>query len=153
MKLIKYFENFNSDNLKVCAFDDLPYKYKLSIIIYMYEGDSIEWSQFDIEDWIKDKSKVDKLIDDYSKIFGDRKFEYGELSLDFLINEIMPEVDFYTFDEYHNWYITTGEVKKHETILPIIVTDKNVEFIEDGWHRFHHYVNIGLKNIPVVKLS
>ena len=29
--------------------------------------------------------------------------------------------------------------------------EKGYEFIEDGWHRFHSYVDKGITNIPVIK--
>ena len=31
-------------NLKTVAFKDLPFEYQRSIIIYMYEGDVVDWS-------------------------------------------------------------------------------------------------------------
>lgn len=144
------FENNINDYFKTVIFDKLPFEYKKSIVIYMYEGDvDVDWSFYDIIDW-NDNKKVDILIDDYSKKFGLKNYEYGLVPTDIIKDKIKHVYDQDSFDEYHKWY---GQTKDHgSSILPILVSDKNDEYIEDGWHRFHSYIDKNLVEIPVVKL-
>jgi hypothetical protein len=58
------------------------------------------------------------------------------------------------FKTYHKWYMTErkGEFINHTSnkfpsILDGTWTD---ELIQDGWHRFHVYVEKGLKKMPLV---
>jgi hypothetical protein len=36
-------------------------------------------------------------------------------------------------------------------IIPIMVDDNEIEYIEDGWHRFFYYYDRKYAEIPVVK--
>jgi hypothetical protein len=55
--------------------------------------------------------------------------------------------DWESFDAYHEWYMKGPDVIPHTTVWPIILGH---EIISDGWHRFHHYVEIGLQMVPAI---
>lgn len=58
--------------------------------------------------------------------------------------------DFYSFEEYHQWYIEGGDIPDHgDSIYPVIEGGHN-EWLDDGWHRFHSYVKKGFQKIPVL---
>jgi hypothetical protein len=69
----------------------------------------------------------------------------------------MPEVEGNQkdFKTYHKWYMKSrGEECKNHTSnkYPSILADESwkEEMIQDGWHRFHVYVQRGVKKMPLV---
>lgn len=62
------------------------------------------------------------------------------------------------FDDYHNWYMENvmskephrGAPKDHNEYWPIILSVFEDEAWQDGSHRFHQYVEMGLSSIPVL---
>jgi len=161
MKHIKLFENFNESKpidsfLQESTFDNLPINFKKGLLTYMYEGEPVEWSiDVSITDWVNDDN-VNILIDDYSRVKGNSLFDYGYVPIELVINKITEwvkrEGDYNSFEEYHTIYQSTNDVEYNDSLFPIIVNDDNEEYIEDGWHRFHHYLNKGYSEIPVIKL-
>ena len=158
MKYLKTYENFN--NLELSSFDDLPDLYKKGLIIYVSEGEPVEWSvDKPIEEILNNQELLNQIINDYSKVYGDKKFLFGIMSIDDIIKGIGyidDDDEFDTFEEYHKWYQSMNKANHGDSVLPIILTsDKNLsegyEFIEDGWHRFHYYYSKNIKSIPVVK--
>ena len=57
--------------------------------------------------------------------------------------------DFESFDHYHEWYTGKG-LSDYDTVFPVILSDCD-ECIEDGWHRFHLYIDKGIDIIPFVE--
>mgnify|MGYP001027686213 FL=1 len=55
-----------------------------------------------------------------------------------------------TFADYHEEYKSTHDLKDYEEILPIFLDPDFSCIIEDGWHRFHCYVNNGVRLIPCI---
>jgi hypothetical protein len=57
------------------------------------------------------------------------------------------------FGTYHRWYMAGGTVPVHATRWPVIAApDDEDEWLEDGWHRFHSYVEAGDRVIPALFL-
>jgi hypothetical protein len=55
-----------------------------------------------------------------------------------------------SFDAYHRWYKSMGDVPQHTERWPVIEGEGH-EALEDGWHRFHSYVAQGDKHIPMLR--
>ena len=63
-----------------------------------------------------------------------------------------------TFDAYHEWYMKFGGWFDHTKHIsrsrsyrwPCIMSGYNHEVLEDGWHRFHSYIERGDKTIPCI---
>lgn len=142
---------------RILKFRNLPFTFKRSIIIYNEENDTIDWTEFhDTINWVEDIDKVNIWIQDYAKAYGDLKFEIGEIDIEELKCKIMADgiFDFDTFEEYHKWYCNPSRYEEPDCpfeVFPIIVSDKEESYIEDGWHRFHNYVDKGIKNVPFIK--
>lgn len=128
-------------SLKVSKFKELPIEYKESIVIRALEiNEDIEWVSSNIND----------AIIQYQDIEGDRLFYWGEVPIDIIKEQIMSSdigIDFDSFEDYHIWYGDPGN--RYERLIPIIIGDPG-EFISDGWHRFHSYVDRGVDIIPVI---
>ena len=137
----------------------MPFTYQRSIVIYHCEDDSVDWTDLGQVDWLN-KNRVQIWIDDFIKVYGDKEFRVGTISVEDVKEKIMPRVtadlSFETFDEYHEWF-KEGTFPDHgDSVFPIVISenehfDRLVEYIKDGWHRFHSYVNKGLKEIPFVE--
>lgn len=139
------------DFLKTVSFNELPFTYQKSLILYMLEGDVVDWSIDDpIEIIAKNDDLVKIAINDYVKVGRNKNksFAYGVVPTEVLTKEIAKRLGYDTFDEYHKRYIDDTDHK--DSILPIIIDFENDELIEDGWHRFHSYYKKGIKEIPVV---
>ena len=137
--------------IKTTSFEELPYEYKKSLIIYMYEGDVVDWSIDLDRDVVSQNDKLIKtLINDYESTgrLRHKSFGYGVVPMKILTDEITDRLGYDSFEEYHKDY---GDNTDHgSSVLPVILSFDNDELIEDGWHRFHSYYRKGLKNIPVV---
>jgi hypothetical protein len=160
MKYIKEYNDYNLSGIQSylidSTFDLLPFEYKRSLIIWLYEGDIVDWSFYEKIDWINDIDKVNILINDYSKTHGNKKFVYGIIPSDLLKNEVVKRLinigdipdNVSSWDDYQKWY--NDKTNHNNSIFPIIINDESDELIVDGWHRFHSYIKKGFKDIPVV---
>jgi len=153
-------ETINDKGLTLTTFNNLPYEYKRGLMTYMVEGEPVEWKEdtpFNV-DWFNE-DEVNYIIDQYANVYGNKKFLYGIMDVNDIIEGIRKDyenLDFDDFNKYHKWYRKQGKVDHGDSVFPIILSsDKSLEwdfeFIEDGWHRFHSYVDKGITNIPVVK--
>ena len=153
-------ETINDKGLTLSTFNNLPYEYKRGLMTYMIEGEPIEWKEdtpFNV-DWFNDE-EVNYIISQYDKVYGNKKFLYGVMNINDIIEGIRNDyegLDFDDFNKYHKWYRKQGKVDHGDSLFPIILSsDKSLlngyEFIEDGWNRFHSYVDKGVTNIPVIK--
>lgn len=151
---IREFLNENKnyyDFLKTVSFNELPFEYKKSLIIYFYEGDVVKWSiNNSIDEISKNDNLINILINDYISIGRNKNnsFAYGLVPTEILTKEVSKRLGYKTFQEYHEWY--NDNTDHGDSILPIILSFDNDELIEDGWHRFHSYYRKGIKKIPVV---
>jgi len=137
--------------LKTVSFNELPFEYKKSLIIYFYEGNVAEWSiNNSIDEISKNDNLINILINDYISIARNKNksFAYGLVPIEILTKEVSKRLGYKTFQEYHEWY--NDNTDHGVSILPIILSFDNDELIEDGWHRFHSYYSKGVKKIPVV---
>jgi hypothetical protein len=61
------------------------------------------------------------------------------------------------FDAYHAWYTGFGDTPHHPTThrWPVILDSRygqDHEWIDDGSHRFHAYIDAGARTIPTLRL-
>ncbi len=148
---------------QILKFKDMPFEFQRVIVIYHGEDDSVDWTDIkawgesNAVDWF-DTENVQIWIDDFIKVYADKEFRIGTISIEDVIEKIMPKVisdkQFDNFKEYHEWYYDYTD--HGDSVFPIVVSqveyfDGIVDFIEDGWHRFHSYVEKGLKKIPFVE--
>lgn len=147
---------------KVVKFRDLGELAQLAMIQYM-AVDGEAWplgkhmsrvkSRFDRDRAWKRAIKLD--LEEFVKNFGDEEFGYAEIPMEKCKEWIMmcDEIkgDHKDFEEYHKWY---GEVERHRRVRPCILNCEEDFFtwglFQDGWHRFHRYVEMGLDKVPVL---
>ena len=143
------------NNLKTVAFEDLPFEYQRSLIIYMYEGPVVDWSlDLDRDVVARNNDLIKILIKDYMSVGRNKNksFAYGLVPMKELTKEIAERMGYDSFEDYHKDYTSDNYTPgyKKESVWPIILDMDNDELIEDGWHRFHHYYKMGLKKVPAV---
>lgn len=129
----------------------MPFEFQRSIVIYGGEDGIVDWTDIETVDWF-DKEKVQVWIDDYAKVYADREFRIGTISIEDVKDRVIQRsgfaAQFDSFDDYHERYYDGTD--HGDSVFPIVVSDCE-EYIEDGWHRFHSYVEKGLKKIPFVE--
>lgn len=88
--------------------------------------------------------------------------EYGDFQIGYhpcipttdLIASVMNDSDsFENWASYHDWYLKRSAMPEHELdkeLWPVILSSWEDETLQDGWHRFHHYVRSGVKCIPAL---
>ena len=80
------------------------------------------------------------------------RFTLETISMEAAIARYMKtETTFPSFERYHRWYLKTEPVPSHTTRWPVIESPFADEWLEDGWHRFHCYVEAGDTAIQVLK--
>lgn len=145
---------------QILKFREMPFEYQRSLALASVEDADIDWTDLGAVDWMKDTDKVQIWIDDYAKIYGDAEYRIGIISIEEIKEKIMDRVKFDVgiddFDEYHKWYLEGGDTDHGDSVFPIVVSedasfDGRIEYIVDGWQRFHYYVDKGLKEIPFVE--
>lgn len=59
-----------------------------------------------------------------------------------------------SFAAYHRWYMRFADIRQHTARWPVILnTDpSDPAWIDDGWHRFHWYVEAGDRTIPTLTI-
>jgi len=153
-------ESIKYKELTLSTFNNLPYEYKRGLMTYMVSGEPVEWEEDvpadpSLVNWFNE-DEVNYIINQYANVYGNKKFLYGIMDVNDIIEGIRndyEELDFDNFNEYHKWYREESKEDYGDSVFPIILSPNNgFEFIEDGWHRFHSYVDKGIKNIPVIKL-
>ncbi len=158
-------ETINDKGLTLSTFNNLPYEYKRGLMTDMVSGEPVEWEEDvpadpSLVNWFNE-DEVNYIINQYANVYGNKKFLYGIMNVNDIIEGVMKYGDISrqgwdNFNHYHKWYIKAGSIDHGDSVFPIILSsdegiDDRFEFIEDGWHRFHSYVDKGIKNIPVIK--
>lgn len=91
------------------------------------------------------------------KVFQMVPARWTELPIEMVKQRVMlsPEFkdDFADFQAYHAWYMKGGDVPLYgsENRWPCMPSGLDDEAFEDGWHRFHAYVEAGHTTIPVME--
>lgn len=157
---------------KILPFKKLSAEYQYALIYYMVVNGaawdvSPELSKAFIE-FHREKSEIKsdlilkraikKSIQFYIDLYGDCKFGKVFLPVSLLKKNIMNETDvsesFEDFKDYHNWYLSGFNNPNHtkKNRWPCILSGgkEGYDILEDGWHRFHRYVQLGCRNIPCV---
>ena len=155
-------ETINDKGLTLSTFNNLPYDYKRGLMTYMVTGEPVEWEgewTWDRINWFNE-DEVNYFINQYANVYGNKKFLYGIMDVNDIIEGIRDDYEEFGFDnfnEYHKWYRKKSKEDYGDSVFPIMLSSDEdrmmpgFEFIEDGWHRFHSYVDKGITNIPVVK--
>jgi len=140
---------------KVIYFKYLPKPHKLAIAWYMaIDGEA--WTlPFDC--WDADQVMIKKLfvrnIYKFDELYGNKKFGVINVPVEVCKEEVMKHLqgDFKTFEDYHNWYVGYGREKHtRRNAWPCILSDVKDEFLQDGWHRFHRYIDLKMEKIPCI---
>ena len=145
------------------AYKNLPKSHQLAIAHYMaIDGEA--WKvDYEFEGGITKKgsikSQLTKTLPLFVKKYGRCRFGISEIPSEVLAEKIMNMEDikkeFKSFMDYHKWY-KKGGIPRHNNSnrWPCIIdstTDPIYnEVLEDGWHRFHRYIEAGHKTIPCI---
>jgi hypothetical protein len=157
---------------KIMAFRDLPRPAQLSMAHYMaINGEAWEVPEgFNerFDDKVRDrrikehspamyallKRMFARSLPHYVREHGDQKFGLVTIPTAVMTAAMMKtgehSRDYPTWEAYHQWYLSScGEVTHtRRNPWPVILDDDHDELLQDGWHRFHRYVQIGLPTIP-----
>lgn len=160
---------------KSMLFKDLPVEAQRAIIHYM-AVDGEAWEVHDIlgaafeKCWkvrgkhpekedaiIKQAWRSKSLMRFYIEKYGHLKFGYVHIPSSILMYETLRrdyelKKQFSAWKDYHDWYKSFGDMPRHtnKNLWPCILSGFNNEVLEDGHHRFHRYVELGVKKIPCV---
>lgn len=145
---------------EILPFKRLTMPYKLSVATYLgLEGD--KWLNLTGAWSDKAFGKLISIIDQYDEKYGEEKFGVTNIPVNFCKHYIMTVIDidgvtltdtYGSFEEYHKWYIGHCGEEKHtkKNPWPCFLSEFDDEFFEDGWHRFHRYVDLKMPSIPCV---
>ncbi len=87
---------------------------------------------------------------------------YGEMRVTDLMYGVMNDIartqGYRNFDHYHTWFMENvmaaephrGVPAGSKEVWPVILSTFADEGLQDGNHRFHQYVELGLETIPVL---
>jgi hypothetical protein len=104
----------------------------------------------------KDFIDFESVLDRHVEVHGDMKFGLVTIPVADLCAAIMGDEgivdDFASFNDYHEWYLSLGNTPRHPvgSVWPVILSDFDFETLQDGWHRFHHYVRERVQEIPAL---
>lgn len=141
---------------KVYRYRDLPAPACLALAHYMaFDGEAWEAPP----DWTH-LSRLASVLPWFTEKYGGFRMGYipqvpSRLILD-LVWAFNVEVrqDFDSVDEYHHWYVTEGGVMPRHSRRArwpsILAGENDPEVLQDGWHRFHAYVEMGMRTVPLI---
>lgn len=105
----------------------------------------------------------------FASTVTDCRYLIGDVPTDKLVEIVMSISNKHTdlekrwsgdWEAYHAWYVSTERNPEKRWSYegagenyPLVISPLSKYFIEDGWHRFHRYVEVGLLAIPVLVLS
>lgn len=102
--------------------------------------------------------KTSKGMQFYLDKYGDEKFGYANIPTSALKEAYMKAewgadsfgCNWKDFKDYSNWYKENQDCPKHspKNKWPCILSTHSEELLEDGWHRFHRYIELGCRKIP-----
>lgn len=159
---------FNND-FGIKTFAELDRVSQLAIAWYMgIDGEAWEeFMHFDEHTWpdVKEdysgwKSKMLEIIDqalpEILKRHGQRNYGVGTWPASDLLASVADDETFQRpvseitemFNKEIELYHTTRY--PHENRWPVIMSSREDETFEDGWHRFHIYVSNGHPDIPII---
>lgn len=69
------------------------------------------------------------------------------------LQQILYEEGFMSFEEYHEDFKKRHQIRVRDKILPLFLDETFGCIIEDGWTRFHSYVEQGIEIIPCLFLD
>jgi hypothetical protein len=147
---------------KKVAYKNLPRSHKLAIAHYMaIDGEA--WKvEYEFEGGGSGyiKSQLKKVLPLFVKKYGSCKFGVDEVPADVLVEKIMKlehiQKDFKSFMDYHKWYKKNCTIPRHKNSnrWPCIMDSTTDPIyngvLEDGWHRFHRYIESEHKTIPCI---
>jgi hypothetical protein len=150
------------DALEWVTYTDLPTTHQLAIAEYMW-ADSGVWEIPEVPTTAGLLAAMPFYIQKYGRLpFGMAKIPMRVMKKAIFESNgrQFREVFNGDFEQYHAWYMTNmasstrGPGKKH-TVWPVILNPKTQAkqlngLIQDGAHRFHAYVEWGLRVVPVV---
>jgi hypothetical protein len=145
---------------KVLPFRELERPYQLAIGRYMaIDGeawaDALPANAF----WPsreQQRKGLRRCLSKMVKLFGDELFGVALLPSAVMQAAIMESKelseDFPNWEAYHAWYVNAGDIPNHgrKDRWPVVLSDFEDEFMQDGWHRLHCYLKRGDDTIPAV---
>lgn len=162
---------------QILSFEELPEEAQLALARYMsLDGEAWEVppaleAEFDEigmnfgynhpEGRQQTAAALRDAIPSYIARYGDFEIGYHPcIPTEKLMNAMMiqleedPMVPPMTLEEFHEWYLnSSGVIEEHDVtkpLWPVILSSFDDEVLQDGAHRFHHYVNMGVSCIPAL---
>jgi len=160
---------------RVKRFSEMTMPYKMSMAWYMaFDGEA--WNllgKLDNDDNFPSSFSSNKKKDEaqtrmlklmkqemplYVEEYGREKFGVGRIPTGQMLkyfweyNTDSMRDEFETWEAYHAWYRKNCGIPKHGTRSrwTCIMSGMDDELLQDGWHRFHSYVSLGCRDIPII---
>jgi len=122
-------------------------------------GSAKYWNK--VDSIAKEAIKTSKVMKFYMDNYGNEKFGFVHIPTHAMKKRFMESEwggrdensDWKTFTEYTDWYKTIRyDIPKHskKKRWPCILSGFDEELLEDGWHRFHRYIDLGCRYIPCI---
>jgi len=125
------------------AFKDLPTEAQKAMAHYM-AADGEAWETDDLRTCRRKYGRVR-----FGVVRVPRQVLETECVRNFLSASDKHNQTWETFEEYHQWYMEDSVVENHgDSVWPVILNCFPDEILQDGWHRFHHYVENRLETVP-----
>jgi len=167
----------NQHGAKISKFKDIYTEAQYALIQYMaVDGEAWEvseklekafqrcWKIRGNVPWEKESAITKKTIMDsllyYIDNYGDVEFGTVNLPIKYAKAECFRRLNnngesFDSFNDYHKWFMGDSGVEKHsiKSKWPCILSDLSDtkdDLFQDGWHRFHRYVELKCRFIPCV---
>jgi hypothetical protein len=155
---------------KKVAFRDLPPQHRKALIWYM-AVDGTAWKSLgkisSTHRLSPDRVAASRVIDratlaSYTSRYGKTMFRVASIPSGVLKAaahmDIGREGFLGSYEDHHRWYIRVnlgGRSRPHSTRRrwPCIMSNVRDELFQDGWHRWHTYIDQGARKIPVVAFA
>ena len=150
-------------DFNITPFAELPRSHQLAIAFHLVV-DVQRWDTSPLELPVSGGPRSKALLNDllsralprYIQRYGETKAGVACMPRSRLEAAVLadPEIadSFKSWAEYHRWYCDQGDVPTHSNNerWPVLLSRRDDETIQDGWHRFHSYTRDGVAEIPAV---
>ena len=129
---------------KVMRYRDLTYEAKCAYSYYM-AIDGTAWGT------PKNEVRMKELVAYHEKMHPNFKVGIVQVPMGAFCDAIHANSDYdhASFAAYHEWYVQNCYNEDNgKSVWPVILNYFDDELLQDGWHRFHSYVERKLKTIP-----
>lgn len=151
---------------RVVRYDELPPPAQLAAAWFLTDAEYLAKTSWKLPpdapmDFEEIRDEFPSYLPFFRRKYGGTKWGYVEVPMRELTSAVMQTTigeDFPSFDKYHRSYVRSARSSgrwpaySKKSPWPVILSPDDDEIMEDGWHRFHRYYDLGLRNVPALYL-